>query len=49
MVKSSKFSVCLTKYHVIKSNPLLNEAPSHEHVLGSGGKVPHINLSTRNE
>jgi hypothetical protein len=39
---------CLTKYHAIKKYHLLNQAPSHEDVLGSEIIVPSIlNLGIR--
>jgi len=43
-----KFLLCLTKYHAIKSYLVLNYAPWHEDVWGSGGIAPPIlNLCTR--
>jgi hypothetical protein len=30
-------SLCLTKYHTLKPNPVLNQAPRHEDMWGSGG------------
>jgi hypothetical protein len=42
-----KFSPCLTKHHALKLYILLNKAPHHAGVLGSGGIVPLIlNLGT---
>jgi len=32
-----KLSVFLTKHHTMETSLLLNEAPRHEDVLGSGG------------
>jgi hypothetical protein len=44
----AKLSLCLTKYHTIKTYPLLNYASHHKDVLGSGGMAPRIlNLSTK--
>jgi hypothetical protein len=42
-----KLSPCLTKYHAMKTYPVLKQAPRQEEVW-SGGMVPHIlNLDTK--
>jgi hypothetical protein len=40
-------SVCLIKYHTMKIDPVLLQAPSHEDVGGNGSRAPHINLGNR--
>jgi hypothetical protein len=43
-----KLSLCLTKYHNMKTYPALNRAPCHEDVWWNGGTAPCIlNLGTR--
>jgi hypothetical protein len=43
-----KLSLFLTKYYAMKTYSLLNLAPRHEDVWGSGGIAPRIlNLATR--
>jgi len=38
----------VTKFHALKTYPVLNEAPRREYLRESGGKTPHIlNLGTR--
>jgi hypothetical protein len=32
--------LCLSKYHVMKTYPVLNLAPCHEVLCGSGGTAP---------
>jgi hypothetical protein len=38
----SNLSLCLIKYHNMKTYLLLSYAPRHEDVLGSGGIAPRI-------
>jgi len=35
-------SLLFTQYHVMKTYPVLNQAPYHEGIWRSEGKVPHI-------
>jgi len=43
-----KLSVCITKYHAIKTYPLLNQSSRHQDVLGTEGITPCIlNFVTR--
>jgi hypothetical protein len=37
-----KLSLCLTKYHTMKTHPVLNQAPCHEDVLWNGVIAPRI-------
>jgi len=48
VISKGTVSVFLTKYHAIKTYPVLNYAPRHEDACGSGGIVLRIlNLGTR--
>jgi hypothetical protein len=49
MVKGKvKLSLCLKKYHATNMYPVLNWAPLHADIWGSGGIAPSIlNLCTR--
>jgi hypothetical protein len=39
--------LCFTKYQATKTNAVLNQAPRHEEIWGSGGIAPRIlNLGT---
>jgi hypothetical protein len=37
-----KLSLCVTKYHAMKTYPVLNEAPRHEDLWVTGGVAPRI-------
>jgi len=37
-----KLSLCLTKYHAMKTHPVLNKASRYEDVRVSGGTAPRI-------
>jgi len=37
-----KFSLCLTKYHTMKTYPMFNYAPRHEDAFRSGDTAPCI-------
>jgi hypothetical protein len=45
-----KLSLCLTKYHAMKTYPVLNQAPHHEHLLERESIAPRLpTLGTRRE
>jgi hypothetical protein len=44
----ANLSLCLTKLHIMKTYPQLNEAPHREDIWMSGGITPHVlNPDTR--